>query len=242
LKYTLSVSDPLPPAAALPLTRGRITRRQAAGFIVPLRKGDGRRSRQGVAHTCCLVVFASLWFTFAVQAEVIDKVVAVVDGHVITLSDLRKEQGFRTQLGEKAPDTDVALAKELIDQYLIERQIADYPNIDVTDEEVNAELQKLKISPSDVLRDAVRRRIRMQKFIDVKFRQLIRPTDVEIRKYYEEVFVPEARTRGLQSILPLSDPEMAAAIRDNLIEESVNHELNVWLEATRRRSNIEVLE
>jgi hypothetical protein len=35
---------------------------------------------------------------------------------------------------------------------------------------------------------------------------------------------------------------MATAIRENVIEESVNHELDVWLEAMRRRSNIEVFE
>jgi len=186
-------------------------------------------------------IFAALLFTFGVQAEVLDKVMAVVEGHVITLSDLRNERAIRAQLGEKAPDMDTALAKDMIDQYIIERQIGDYPNIDVMDAEVDAELQKLKVPP-DSLRDAVRRRIRMRKFIDVKFRQLIRPTDDETRKYYEEVFVPEARARGLQSIPPLSDPEMAAAIRENVIEESVNHELDVWLEAMRRRSNIEVLE
>src|SRR5262249_36111089 len=187
-------------------------------------------------------ICVALLFTFGVQAEVLDKVVAVVEGHVITLSDLRNERAIRTQLGEKAPDTNKALAKDLIDQYIIERQIADYPNIDVMDAEVDAELQTLNVRTSDPLRTAVRRRIRMRKFFDVKFRQLIRPTDDEIRKYYEEVFVPEARTRGLQSIPPLSDPEMAAAIRENVIQESVNHELDVWLEAMRRRSNIEVLE
>src|SRR5262249_38157821 len=139
-------------------------------------------------------------------------------------------------------DRNTDLAKELVDQYIIERQIADYPNIDVTDAEVNAELANLKGTPSDALRDAVRRRIRMQKFFDVRFRQLIRPGDDEIQKYYDEIFVPEARSRGLQSIPPLSDPEMAAAIRENVIQESVNHELDVWLEAMRRRSNIEVFE
>jgi hypothetical protein len=176
------------------------------------------------------------------RGEVIDRVVAVVEGHVITLSDLRQERATRAQLGEKALENDKALAKELVDQYIIERQISDYPNIDVTDDEVTAELAKVKGRVSDALRDDIRHRIRMQKFIDVKFRQLIRPTDEEIQKYYEEVFVPEARAKGLQPIPPLSDPAMAAAIRENVIQESVNHELDVWLEAMRRRSSIEVFE
>ena len=188
------------------------------------------------------LLLVALCFVLPVKGEVIDRVVAVVEGHVITLSDLRQERTVRAQLGDKPIDDDKALAKELVDQYIIERQISDYPNIDVTDAEVNAELEKVKGPVSDALRDATRHRIRMQKFIDVKFRQLIRPTDEEIQKYYQDVFVPQARAKGLEAIPPLSDPEMAAANRENVIEESVNHELDVWLEAMRRRSSIEVLE
>jgi parvulin-like peptidyl-prolyl isomerase len=185
-------------------------------------------------------VFVPLFFTFVVHGEVIDRVVAVVEGHIITLSDLRQERQIRTQLFERPVSSDTALAKELVDSYIIERQIADYPNIEVTEAEVNKELESAKTSASDGLRDAVQRRIRMRKFLDVKFRQLIRPTEDEIRKYYDEVFLPEAQKKGLQSVPPLSDPSMALAIRENVIEESVNHELDVWLEAMRRRSSIEV--
>jgi parvulin-like peptidyl-prolyl isomerase len=189
-------------------------------------------------------VFISLCLVLACDAEVLDRIVAVVEGRIITLSDLRQEREIRAQLGEKPIDDDKALARELVDSYLIERQIADYPNIDVTDAEVEAELKKINARAASVsdLRDAVRRRIRIQNFFDIKFRQLIRPADDEIRKYYEEVFVPEARARGLQSILPLSDPEMTRAIRENVIQEKLNHEIEVWLEAIRRRSNVEVFD
>ena len=192
-----------------------------------------------------LCVFVSLWFTLSGRAEVIDRVVAVVEGHVITLSDLRQERQVRAQLGEEAIDDDAALAKLLVDNFLIERQIADYPNLDVTDAEVDSDVEKFNLSASrasDALRNAVRQRIRMQKFFDVRFRQFIRPTDDEIRKYYDEVFLPEARARGMQSIPPLTDPEMAKGIRENVIQESVDHEVDGWLKAIRRRSNVEVFQ
>jgi hypothetical protein len=95
---------------------------------------------------------------------------------------------------------------------------------------------------SNALRDAVRRRIRIQKFLDMRFRQSIRPTDDEIRKYYEDVFVPEARKRGLPSIPPLTDPDIANAIRENVIQEDLDENLEVWLEAVRRRSNVEIFQ
>ena len=192
-----------------------------------------------------LCVFVSLWFTLSGRAEVIDRVVAVVEGHVITLSDLRQERQIRAQLGEEASDDDAALAKLLVDNFLIERQIADYPNLDVTDAEVDSAVEKFNLSAnraSDALRNAVHQRIRMQKFFDVRFRQFIRPTDDEIQKYYDEVFLPEARARGMQSIPPLTDPEMAKGIRENVIQESLDHEVDGWLKAIRRRSNVEVFQ
>ena len=187
----------------------------------------------------------SLWFTLNGTAEVIDRILAVVDGHIITLSDLRQEREIRAQLGEKPIEDDTALAKELVDNYLIERQIADYPNLDVTEAEVDSDLEKFNSSASrasEVLRNAVRHRIRMQKFFDIRFRQLIRPTDDEVRKYYDEFFVPAARARGMQSIPPLTDPDMANGIRENVIQESLDHEVEGWLQAIRRRSNIEVFQ
>jgi hypothetical protein len=74
----------------------------------------------------------------------------------------------------------------------------------------------------------------------MRFRQLIRPTDEEIRRYYEEVFVPETRKRGLQSIPPLTESDLVSAIRENVIQENLDHEVEVWLEAIRRRSNVEI--
>jgi hypothetical protein len=211
-----------------------------------------------------LCILVSWCLVLTVRAEVIDRIVAVVDGQIITLSDLRQERVIRVQLGEKPIDDDRMLAKELIDRRLIEKQIADYPNIEVTSDEVSDDLRKLNlflvtdprnrnaVVVADAqgrildatldIRDSVSRRIRIQKFFDMKFRAMIRPAEDAIRKYYDEVFVPAARSRGLDQIPPLTDTEMAAAIRDNVIQESLDHEVDVWLEAIRRRSKIEVFE
>jgi len=177
------------------------------------------------------------------RAEVIDRIMAVVEGHIVTRGDLRQEREIRERLGEKPVEDDKALVQELIDNYLIERQIADYPGVDVSNEEVDEDLRK-SVSregrPSQAVLEATRRRIRRQKYFDLRFRQFIRPPDDEVRKYYEDVFVPEARSRGVNPIPPLN--QIVDAVRNNVIEENLNHEINVWLEAIRRRSNIEVFE
>ena len=192
-----------------------------------------------------LCVFVSLWFTPHSRAEVIDRIVAVVEGRIITLSDLRVEREIRAILGEEATPDDATLRKLLVDSYLIEQEIADYPNTEVTDAEVDEYVARVIQRPgpaSNAPRDAVRRRIRIQKFFDIRFRQSIRPTEDEIRRYYEDVFVPEARNRGLQSIPLLTDPAVANAIRENVIQENLDENVEVWLEAVRRRSNVEIFQ
>ncbi|PYS45533.1 MAG: hypothetical protein DMG13_31840 [Acidobacteria bacterium] len=80
----------------------------------------------------------------------------------------------------------------------------------------------------------------MAKYFDVRFRQFLRASDEEIRKYYDEVFVPEARSRKLDSIPALE--QVADVIRKNIIEEKLDHEVKIWMEAIRRRSDIEIFE
>ena len=190
-----------------------------------------------------LFVFTFLALGRSLPAEVIDKVVAVVDAHIITASDIRQERDILRRLNEKAIDDDKAMVQQLIDNYLIETQIADFPGIDITDADVTAELQKSVAqegAPPQALRDAVRLRIRMQKYFEVRFGQFIHATDVDVQKYYNDVFVPEAEKRGMNPIPPLS--EVTDLVRNNVLQEGLHHEITIWLEAIRRRSSIEVFD
>ena len=189
-----------------------------------------------------LVLFAFLVLG-TLRAEVIDKVVAVVDGHIITASDMRQERDILMRLNEKPVDDDKALVQQLIDNYLIETQIADFPGVEVTDEDVMAELQKSVAregAPPRALREAVRLRIRMQKYFEMRFGQFIHATDEDVQKYYNDVFVPEAGKRGLNPVPPLT--QVSDLIRSNVFQEGLHHEITIWLEAIRRRSNIEVFD
>jgi hypothetical protein len=192
---------------------------------------------------CFLFWFLILWFGTKAQAEVIDKVMAVVDGHIITASDMRQERDILMRLDEKPVDDDKALVQQLIDNYLIETQVADFPGVDVTDAEIDADLQKSiarEGAPSQALREAVRRRIRMRRYFDLRFGQFIHASDEDVAKYYNDVFVPEAKKRGLNPAPPLE--QVSDLVRNNVIQESMNHEIMIWLEAIRRRSNVEVFE
>ena len=181
------------------------------------------------------------WFAASAQAETIDRIAAVVEGRIITLSDVRQERSIRALLGEKAL-ADAELIQQLIEGYLIETQLIGFPGIDVAEEEITAEIAKLKSKedvPGAALHDAILRRMRTARYFDVRFRQFLRSSDEDVRKYYDQIFTPAARERGVNPIPPLE--QVADAIRQNVVEEQLDHEVTIWLEAVRRRSNIEIL-
>jgi len=176
------------------------------------------------------------------RGEVIDRIVAIVDKHIITMSDLRLEHEVLAALHEKADADDDAAVQRIIENYLIESQTVDAPGVDVTEAEVDEYLKNIQagnVVPAPILRDAIRKRIRMSKYFEVRFRQFLPASNEEVRKYYDEIFVPEAEARHMNPIPAFED--VVGAVRQNVIEEKLDHEVNIWLEALRRRSSIEIV-
>lgn len=179
-------------------------------------------------------------FPVTIRAEVIDRIMAVVDGHIIAASDVRQQREILMRLGNKPIEDEAALLQQMIDDYLIETNMTDV-TVDVTNGEVDAEMQKFgpgfDVPPAKV-REAVRLRIRMRKYFARRWGDSIHPTDEDIRRYYETVFIPAAKERGVTSIPPLES--IADSIRKNVFQEALNHEIDIWLEALRRKSKIEI--
>lgn len=192
---------------------------------------------QALVFAFCVLASAGL------RAEVLDRIVAIVESHVITLSDVRQEREIRSRLGEKPIADDRALIAEMVDNQLIDVQMEGFPGMDVTGDEVDAELARSGgtggIEPS-AFRAAIRRRLRMTKYFNVRFRQFLQASDDEAHKYYTDVFVPEAQRRGVTPVSPFEQVE--EAIKNNVVEEKLDHEVNAWLDTIRRRSDVEIFE
>src|SRR5437762_10921622 len=146
-----------------------------------------------------LLLLYCLLFSLPMRAEIIDRIAAVVDGHILTTSDMRQEREILTRLGDKPIEDEAALLQHVIDDYLIEANMTDV-TADVTEGEIDAEMRKFgpgsDLPPAKV-REAVRLRIRMRKYFDKRWGESIHPTDEDIRRYYENVFVAAAKERGL---------------------------------------------
>jgi hypothetical protein len=186
-----------------------------------------------------LVVLPCVGFA---QKDVIDRILAVVNGEIITLSDLRTETTMREILGEPPAKNDRELLDELIDQHIIHAYLGQYPNANPSKAELDEAVSVItdtKGLPIDMMRNAIREHLRVQFFIET-FGQSIRTSELEIQEYYDEVFVPAQRARGSTSIPALS--EIVDRIRANVVDQKRAAEVKRWLEHARIMANIQIFE
>jgi hypothetical protein len=174
-------------------------------------------------------------------AQIIDRMMAVIGNHIITLSDVTQERRVREVLGEKGSSDDKSILNDLINSFLVQAEIGQSPGIDVSDADIDNAMRQipdLHGIPPAVVRDAIRSRLRASQFFDVRFRQAIRPTNDEIQQYYKDVFVPAAQKRGTNPVPALD--QVSDMIAKNIVEEKMVREVDSWLEETRQRSDVEI--
>ena len=174
-----------------------------------------------------------------VYGEILDRIVAVIDDRfIITLSDVRKERSIESALGGN-PGSDESIIDALIERHLVEEQIAQFRDIEVPEDAIAQRLRSIQVPPgisTEDLRDVLVGEFRRRQFMMERFEQFIRVSDEELRRYYDEVYTPEARARG-ERVAPLE--EVSEAIRQNRALEKTNEEVGSWLMELRRRSVIE---
>ena len=174
-----------------------------------------------------------------VSAEIIDRIVAVVDNtFIITLSDIQKERTIQKAIGNNPGDDD-SLVDTLIEKHLIEGQIALFREIDIDDADVNERLRGVQIPGGitlDELRVAVQSELRRYEFTVQRFRPLIQASDDELRQYFQTVIVPALQQRGAP--IPPVEQGMLDA-RPLVLAEKMNKEADDWLNDLKRRTTIE---
>ena len=112
-------------------------------------------------------------FPVHARAEVLDRVVAVIDGtSIITLSDIRKERSIQTALGTM-PGSDDEVLNSLIERHLISEQLAQFRVIEVDEADVTERLRAVTppqgVSSAE-LRQAVIEEMRRFEFLVQRFR------------------------------------------------------------------------
>jgi len=172
-------------------------------------------------------------------AEVIDKIAAVVNGRIITLSDIRLEHEIQQVLGDPQ-ETNEELLKSMIDRALLEEEMSQFPSLDVSDDEVDERMKAISdlrgVAPSAV-RNAIVHKLQRRRYLEIRYRQFIVVSSEEIEKEYETVFVPEAIRRGI-TVPDLKTIE--ENLRMILSEKKISQEVEESLRDLHARGNVEV--
>ena len=84
------------------------------------------------------------------------------------------------------------------------------------------------------------RQVRIEGFVDIRFRPGLQVTAEDVGEYYEKVFLPELKRRGIAETPPLE--AVRSRLEQVLIEERVSRLLDDWLADLRSRTRVTIME
>ncbi|HEV2835185.1 MAG TPA: hypothetical protein VGW58_07705 [Pyrinomonadaceae bacterium] len=206
-----------------------------------------------------------LLFTFCsvcAAQQVVDKMVATVNAGVrtelITYSDLMWQLALQPNTPLDNPnsqDLNRAL-RLLIDQRLILQEAEKLPTIVPTPAEIAAargELARnfssepefrsrlLRVGlTSEKLDEIIEQRLKMEKYLDFRFRNFVVISQQEIANYYRDVYVPRLRSRSPGRIVPTLE-QARTEIENTLREAKIESDTDAFLDTARERAEIVML-
>ena len=205
-----------------------------------------------------LIILASLPLC---AQQLIDRVVTVVNGRVITQSEWHEEESFEA-LAEGKPAAEIkhseAALDRLIDRVLLLQQMAELNFRPPTPEAVQQEVDDIKKRsptastvtedawrktladyriPEDAFQQIVTDRANVARFIDVRFRANARISPIDVDAYYKDTFVPQFRkTAGGKPAPPLKDVQ--DKIQQIVVEQRVTEDLDSFIQSLRTQAVI----
>jgi hypothetical protein len=207
-----------------------------------------------------MVALLFLAIPSAWAGEVLDGVVATVDGHPLLQSDLDDEVRFESFMSGRAlsqitpADVDAALDR-LIDRELIKGQVRASELKSVAPGEVDKKVAELKaeyvhhgehswagglaaygISES-LVRSHVEAELIQLRVVDEHLRPSVQIDSADIKAYYEHQLLP-----NLPAGKRISLDDATPQIRELLVQKKINELLDSWLEALRAQAEIQRFE
>ena len=185
--------------------------------------------------------------------EVVDRIVAVVNDEVITLTDLNLVRTFgiyESPNDEQAADAQRYILDQLINQKLVIQLTSEGTVLE--EEEIESALGQIiqRMEPGeaekallrfgldwDDLKGYLREKLSYQKIISKRFDQGIFVRLEEIEVYYEQIYVPSQRARGLE---PQPLTEMLDKIEREIKREKKETQVREWISNLKREANIQI--
>lgn len=226
--------------------------------------GQSRKIYCGIFFSLWLTLF--FFPTKLPGQETVDKTVAVIDDNfgppeLITYSDLLWTLAMIPDVPLDPPGSeDLNRALELlINQRLIAIEAKRLPGAPPTEAEIDEEIKRILVGFSsssefekrlrlvgfESVRDdnferIMAERVKIEKYLDFRFRSFVVITAEDESQYYYNVFVPDFRRRFPGRLMP-SLAEKRSEINQILTEEKVASEIEKFLDEAKRRTNITIL-
>ena len=203
---------------------------------------------------------AGLWLvvcgSWALSAAVIDRVAAVINQQVITVSEINQMvelRFFPRKNGQNDGDYRREVLDGLIAQALRFRDVERFGAPDVSKDQIEArllEIQKRFPSPealaaamaraelsADEVRALIKRQLQVEAYIQERFAPIIFVSSDEIEAYYKSTYAQQRRERGLP-LPPLN--EVTDEIRALLRSDRLQTEVGNWTTQLRARANVDI--
>jgi hypothetical protein len=162
------------------------------------------------------------------RAGVVERILAVVDGRPVLLSEVALFEKVRGDTERQALDG-------LIDEQLMYREAARLPQAALTEEEeqrafesLRARVPAVSADEEEQLRRLARRQAAILKYVGFRFRPQVRVSDEAVRGAYEAGGTGDAASLA----------EAAPAIRARLVEEDLSRRIEAWVKELRQSAEI----
>ena len=177
------------------------------------------------------------------QDQVIDRVLATVDGRVITLSDVRGARALNLVAPRPGPDPAKAVLDALVDRVLVLGEVERFAPPEPDPAAVEREVAALRAAgPADFgaalaaaghddasLRRWVRNSLRIESYIAQRFAGVLDPSEDDVETY-RRLHAPEAEAAGR--------PLDAAAVRAAVAADRRAALVREWIAGLRARASL----
>jgi len=205
-----------------------------------------------------MLVFLTTCFSVG-AGEVIDRIVATVNGHIILLSDWEDSLRYEAfssgrPLDRMTADDRKSALDHLIDQELLREQLKDSDVLHPSPEDVAKRVAEIRQQypeaetelgwrrlldshrlSEEYLKSRVAAELDLMRLVDARLRPSVTVDSKSIESYYREELLPQLRQSGGQNV-PLAD--VTAKIKELLTQKKISQLLTAWLQDLRAGSEI----
>ena len=200
-----------------------------------------------------LSAFIGSTFIFS-GSQMVDRIVAVVNEEVITLTDVRIAEAFglyAEEMGEEAEDPRLLILQKLIDQKVVIQLSGEEVLIDAKrlDEQLMQVTQKLGVDEVERmltrfgldwenLKDFLHEKMAYQTIISERFSKVNPVSLREIEEYYQRSYVPAQKEKGVE---PKPMMEILDEIESGIKQEKIKTQIRDWIMNLREKSDIQIV-